>query len=422
MTNLKFKIAYFLDKLLKIETSERKFFLLALIGSFCITFEYAIIRPVSNAFFLSFFKSTDLPYVWLLTVPLSWIVMQVYNYLLPRLGVKKVCFLVCFLIISFSLLSCFFAIGSKYLSFIFYAWKEIYIVLMFQQLWSVINSTLKLKNAKRSYGILFAGGGIGSILGSLIPMFKAVSWGSSYLLLFSMPIYGFFMFNYLNMLKESEKIRKQPLGLEKNLPKEKNIFHSFSLIKKSKLLKVILGLVVFMQMTGCLADFQVNTALQTNLEGVDLRAATLAKAMSIVAVCTIVLQILGPVLLIKFFGLKYGHLCIPLSLACCTLPALIHQDFSNILFSFVAIKSCDFSVFNIMKEMLYLPLKEDEKFRAKAFIDVFAYRATKGLASILLFFFPLLFSSSLAFSIYLCMILIFMIWAILIIKGLDNKI
>jgi hypothetical protein len=69
---------------------------------------------VSNAFFLSFFKSTDLPYVWLLTVPLSWIVMQVYNYLLPRLGVKKVCFLVCFLIISFSLLSCFFAIGSNF--------------------------------------------------------------------------------------------------------------------------------------------------------------------------------------------------------------------------------------------------------------------------------------------------------------------
>ena len=41
----------------------------------------------------------------------------------------------------------------------------------------------------------------------------------------------------------------------------------------------------------------------------------------------------------------------------------------------------DKDVFNILKEMLYVPLKTDEKFKAKAIIDIFAYRSAKAFAS-----------------------------------------
>ena len=46
------------------------------------------------------------------------------------------------------------------------------------------------------------------------------------------------------------------------------------------------------------------------------------------------------------------------------------------------IKTFDYSIFNILKEMLYVPLKTDEKFKAKAVIDVFAYRSAKAFASL----------------------------------------
>jgi len=53
---------------------------------------------------------------------------------------------------------------------------------------------------------------------------------------------------------------------------------------------------------------------------------------------------------------------------------------------FICNKSLDFSVFGVVKEMLYIPLKPDEKFRAKAVIDVFAYRSSKAVASLLILF------------------------------------
>jgi ATP/ADP translocase len=52
--------------------------------------------------------------------------------------------------------------------------------------------------------------------------------------------------------------------------------------------------------------------------------------------------------------------------------------------AFITIKAFDFSLFGVLKEMLYIPLKQEEKFQAKSIIDVFAYRSAKALASCLI--------------------------------------
>ena len=57
-------------------------------------------------------------------------------------------------------------------------------------------------------------------------------------------------------------------------------------------------------------------------------------------------------------------------------------------FVFAAFKSIDFSLFNVTKEMLYIPLKTDERFRAKSVIDVFAYRTCKAFAAIAILALP----------------------------------
>jgi len=80
------------------------------------------------------------------------------------------------------------------------------------------------------------------------------------------------------------------------------------------------------------------------------------------------------------------HLIIPLSILGNILLFIFRPTFLVASYLFAYIKFIDFSVFNISKEMLYLPLKIDEKFRAKAVIDVFSCRTAKGLSSIFLLF------------------------------------
>ena len=47
----------------------------------------------------------------------------------------------------------------------------------------------------------------------------------------------------------------------------------------------------------------------------------------------------------------------------------------------------DYSIFRGAKELLYIPLSYDAKYRAKELIDVFAYRFGKGAASLIALFF-----------------------------------
>ena len=59
-------------------------------------------------------------------------------------------------------------------------------------------------------------------------------------------------------------------------------------------------------------------------------------------------------------------------------------SFAMTAFAYSLTKSIDYSIFGVLREMLFLPLKLDEKYRAKAVIDVFAHRTSKALASFLL--------------------------------------
>jgi ATP/ADP translocase len=56
--------------------------------------------------------------------------------------------------------------------------------------------------------------------------------------------------------------------------------------------------------------------------------------------------------------------------------------FAVLSFSYVFFKAIDFSLFGVIREMLYVPLQLDAKFRAKAIIDVFAYRTSKAVVSL----------------------------------------
>jgi ATP/ADP translocase len=94
------------------------------------------------------------------------------------------------------------------------------------------------------------------------------------------------------------------------------------------------------------------------------------------------LQAVGSFLVIHTIGLKKTHFLIPFLLLGSALCSWIIPSFALISFSYVFLKAIDFSLFSISREMLYIPFGLDEKFRAKAIIDVFAYRSSKALVSL----------------------------------------
>lgn len=361
-------------------SSRQKLFLLcAMACSFLISLDYAIIRPVSSSLFIQGFGAKALPYVWIFSIPLNFIVVSLYNRYVSRLSCFKLFLIAAASVIIVNICAALFVSAHKNLSFVFFAWKDIYVMLMFQLLWSVIHSTIDTSRAKYLYGFLFAVGATGGLAGSIIAGQSAVALGSERLLFFTLPVYLFLMVAYFYLIRYSDISEMTP---KKEGNKSSSLVESMRLIGGSKLLFAILLMVVFMQVTVTLTDFQFNTFLEKYITEKDVRTAYLGRLLGFGNIITLMFQLIGVWGLIKVMGKYKTHLLIPFVLCANFLAFSIYPSFFLISFNFLTIKAFDFSIFSVIKEMLYIPLKTEEKFKAKALIDVFMYRGAKVFASI----------------------------------------
>lgn len=359
---------------------EALFIFWAMLCGFCITSDYAVVRPVSNSVFLSFFSSQSLPYVWLGALPFNLLLVFLYNRYLPALGSKKMLFTLATTILSINLFAAFFLSTFKWFPLMHFIWKELYVLLLFQALWSIIHATVSTQQARALYGVMFGIGGLGSVFGSAIPGFLALKVGSEHLLLFSVPATLLLMWFYSKVIHCSKQILTDThIPTEKSSPAK--FFEGIQLIRRSSILPFILLLVVFMQITSTLLDYQFNLFVQKAYPIKNLRTEFLGRLSALINIGSIAVQFLGSYLFLRIASLRTAHLTVPLILACNALLSLIIPGLRTLSLSFASIKVLDFSIFTIIKEMLYVKLPTQDKFQAKAVIDVFVYRTSKAAAS-----------------------------------------
>lgn len=399
---------------------ERLFILCIIPCIFFIMGEYSVTRPPSDSIFISNYGTAYFPYVWLATVPLNFLIVYLYNRFLPRLGCFRTFGISCFLIVFINVLNGMLLKSFPSIIFFQYAWKDIYILLIFKQLWSMIHSTIKVNQAKYLYGFLFAMGGVGATVCSLIPGFFALSLGSNHLFYFTLPFYLAIFFFYVSATKYSQVPHTINDFKNRLFSDGSGSKGGYSLFKSSKFLKFILVLVVFMQISVALLYYQFNLFLEISFPDVDLRTAYSGKLHSIVNLITIAFQVFIGSFFIHFLGLKRSHLMLPITLCFNGILFLFKPTFGMISYLYGSIKAIDFSLFTLFREMLYVPLKLDEKFRAKAIIDVFAYRTAKAGASFLLLFLQEFVQNIIPF-ITLFTLIIFMVWLFIILQMFKEK-
>lgn len=359
--------------------SEKAFIFFAMLSAFCICGEYAITRPTSNALFLTLFSSKAYPWVWLATVPLNLFVIYLYNKWLPRFGPLKMLWGFALTTIAINTLSGALNPICPQLIFFQYAWKDIYVLLMLKQLWSMIHSTLPSHRAKYLYGCIYGMGTIGAILGSAIPGFLATLLGSERILYLTLPVYTLLLFAYTQAFRRSGIQGSQ---FDKELSADPRPREAISLIRRTPILIAVLLLVLFMQISVGLMEYQFNAHLELNILDKDLRTAFCGKLSGLINLLSLGLQFIGGFLLLQTLGLKRSHFLVPLLLGASALFSKAWPTFAILSGSYVFLKAVDFSLFGVIREMLYVPLQLDAKFRAKAIIDVFAYRTSKALVSL----------------------------------------
>ena len=389
-------------------TKEYLFITGAMLCGFFISADYSIIRPVSNSLFITKYGTQFFPYVWVISIPLNLFLVGIYNKYLPKLGCLKTYLIVASSIVAINYSCALFIKQLSFLVFFLYIWKEIYIMLMFQQLWSIIHSKVSLKRAKYLYGIFLGAGGVGSLLGSLLPGFFAVKMGSESLLYMTLPLYLCLTAAFILTLKQSN----QGFSLQ---PEEKKgakdaLLHGIKLIINSRILAFIALSVLFMQLSATLIDYQFSTYLEQTVMGKDLRTQYIGRVLGIGLAISVCMQFFGTYFLIQMMGIKRLHIGFPILLGSMSVFSFLFPGFAITTLVFIILKACDFSLFTIIKETLYIPLSSDEKFRAKAFIDVFLYRFAKAFASLIILSLQVILTNYLLPVLNSISICVFIIW------------
>ena len=378
---------------------ENKGVFLPLFGCFfLVLFSYSFIRPVCESLFLSSWGAAKMPHVWIISAAATAAVVWVYN---KFVGISRPSGLYTVsnaVAVAFFLLFYFyFSAKNRGFSLAAFIVKDIYVVILIEQLWTFCDVFFSEKRAKTLYGFLAGGCSIGGIVASVMTAKLAPILGSNNLLFIGCGalLLGVLLFNYANAKGSQVLHREQPKGAAAGIgieevakergteddleeKSEPTIWGGVDVVLKSRYLILICIMLMMSQFVTALIGLQFNQVLEVQVSELDLRTAYLANFYGMTNIVSLFLQFVVSAPMLHFLGLLVSLILVPALMGAGSLAFFFAPTMAILFGTRVANKSLTYSVFRSAKEILYIPLSYIEKYKGKAVIDMFVYRFAKG--------------------------------------------
>lgn len=334
---------------------------------------YEFIRTASTVLFKNAYGAENLPLLMACMPVVVFLGVALYGWILSRLGPRRT-LLVTSLGSSLFIVACYFALqtGSKAVTPVLFLFKEFYIVLLIEQYWSYINSSLKPETAKKVNGPITGVAGIGGAVGGLLLAAVAPIYGTEATILFAAAA----LIPALLLSNQAYRWFGEP---EPPPPSEQHGNLALSLFKENPRLASLMAVVLASQVVAAVLDFKFQSLLSVEFAGrPDEETAFQGNFWGMLNSSVLVLQFIVAPLLLSFISLRLVHLLMPLIHICVISWAIMEPSVVSVGAAFFLFKAFDYSIFRAAKEVLYIPLGYDERYRAKEVIDVFGYRTGKG--------------------------------------------
>ena len=340
---------------------------------------YELLRSSSNALLKAAYGAENFVFAMAAIPIFITAVLVFYNKALNRFGTKTTLFLtiaisqICLFVLYLCLLK-----GYSVASLALYLFREIYIVLFVEQVWSFLNTILEKTTAKKLYGRFLAVTTMGALLGDAIVYSFAGSWGAKHMIGLScicfLPAMFFAYLAYKKAPAEYQKhtkakaIKGEGFGLD--------------LFAKEPTLVVIILFVFSSQAYGTFMTLNYETSLHQAFPNVNEQAAFAGMIFGGLHIMGLISQIFIVPFVMRNFSSLFVHTATPCVHFVCLFLMLLFPGLKTAMLCFVVFKVFDYSLFKVAKELLYIPLSLEANYRAKEFIDVLGYRCTKGFVSI----------------------------------------
>lgn len=341
---------------------------------------YEFLRSASNTLYRMAYGPENLPVVMAIMPFGVILIVYIYGWILSKIGSRKTLF-VTTIFSGIMIFGCYLTIqsGSKLATGILYIFREAYIVLLIEQYWSFLNSTFKERDAKKLNGFVTGIASFGAIAGGMLVNQLAPSLGTQTMLIFAsisvLPAALFSDFAY-KKCGEPKPALQEKEGRQGHL--------GFHILRTSPMLILLFTLIVTTQVVSAVLGLSFQTILHESTLTADQQTAYNGKIYAVINAVAAGLQFFVSPLMLSFLPLGFVQTTIPLIHMTAAFFLITSPSLQTASLAYLLFKSIDYSLFRISKEILYIPLSFDARYRAKEIIDVFGYRFGKGGFSLLI--------------------------------------
>lgn len=269
-----------------------------------------------------------------------------------------------------------------------YVGGDLFVTAMVAAFFAFLNDSEDPLAARRLYGLICLGGVLGGAFGSTVLAGRVLSWSVGASAMAGWTALGCLVILALALAAgrvvarhvppddaTEDAVPDHPRRLQAAFAGASATFHSRYLLR-------IVAIVGLYEMVSTLVDFQFTATVLHFVEPAQ-RGRYFTDVFAFTNIVALVVQLLLTPFVLRRLGVGAGVLWLPVLLTAAVLgfwaaPVLLLASLLS-----TADNAFAYSLNQSAKEILYVPLARDGKYRAKAFIDIFVLRCAKALAVLL---------------------------------------
>jgi AAA family ATP:ADP antiporter len=255
---------------------------------------------------------------------------------------------------------------------VFYVWFSVFNLFAVMLFWALMADRFALEQAKRLFGAIAVGGTLGAIFGPWLASQLARPLGTPALLV----VAAGFLVLALGAAAWLARLRpEEGHAVAGESPIGGSAWEGFQAVFRSPYLLAICAYVLILAVMATFLYFtrlQMVAALGTNI---DMRTAMFARIDLITQVATLVLQAVVTGHLMKRLGVSVTLALLPVTAMLGFLGLAIAGSLAALIAFEAAFRAVQRGIMRPSRETLFTVVPRADRYKAKAFIDTFVYRA-----------------------------------------------
>jgi len=357
--------------------------------SFMVIAVFQMLYPLKKGLFIEHYGADLELYAKLANILVAALGVIVFTLLYNKMPRQRVIYIFCvFFIISFLVLTNLITEPKPLPIWGFYLLGDLVTTLLVASFWAYATDISTSGQAKRLFGVIGGGGITGGLVGSALARILLPEIGPPGLLILA----AVFMAVIILATHSIESVIRRsgafPQAMarkssEKEVPEKKTkmsaAIEGAQLVIRSKYLAAIVGIMAFYEMASQIIDYQFSSLT----EGVSGETATLTFVANVrfyANALSVFVQFFLVSLIMRRLGLVAALLVLPFALLFSSVAffAASTMVVASLLHFFD--NGFNYSIQQTARESLYVVTTPDEKYKARAFTNMFVQRFAKGLS------------------------------------------